>query len=447
VATVEKTKKNSHLWFSDITDPEQTVLPKLKELAAEQAVELCINGKHGIWTRFKGNTRRVPPALKRGNEDAELIWDALTDKSSIEILRILTVDESRQFSRERADRVELVPIKSENQSNVLCLGVDVAWWGGGGRPSDHSSRTETVAYATRMGGIWSELSLKRVDLNQSYDRHADDYTPNSDPDASLLFKSIESVIDLHANVDGVMLALDMPILAQDEGMNPPKKSYKVEEEGGEYRQCDRKWMDSKSQSPAGWRSVNIMTGAPIAPRIKALIEQLESNGFVVYGKRSEPGNPSQSNQKIVFECFPNEILWSTGVLGLAEGLTFETLQLYKSIGKKKAPLPKEVFHAIWNLPVKLALEAAGLPDETITSWQSCFQNWLIEDKTFDAEKGIGTTGKQFDDAIDSVLSLAAVVGFVQGKAHIHQGDDALDGHIIGPGLQPVEVENHVPSNI
>jgi hypothetical protein len=95
------------------------------------------------------------------------------------------------------------------------------------------------------------------------------------------------------------------------------------------------------------------------------------------------------------------------------------------------------------MDLKLALQAAGISQETIESWQSRFQNWLIEDKTFDSEKCIGTTGKQFDDAIDSVLSLATVVGFVEGNAHIHQGADRLDGHIIGPGQQPTGVNDYV----
>lgn len=437
MAGVKKSKKDGSIWFSDITDSAGAVRSDLMKLKSEQAVELRINGETGIWLRFKGKGVKVPPALKRGNADAKRIWDALTqgDSASLELVRFLSDDESRQYSSERAGHVNLIPIESKIEANVLCLGVDVAWWGGGGSPSDKGSRTETITYATRIEGNWSELSLKRVDLNPSYKQDPDPHKPNSDPNADLLVSSIMEVVESHEQFGNVVLALDMPILANDEGMKSPKKAYAQGEAGGAYRQCDRVWMDSKKLSPAGWRNVNIMTGAPIAPRIKALVSKLEANAFSVLGKTPDMG------ERVLFECFPNEILWSTGMLGLAEGLTFDTLQLYKSIGRNNLPLPQQFFHALWKLPVELALSAAGLSDETITRWHSQFLSWLVSDQTFNASTKIGRTGKKFDDAIDSVLSLSAVVGFVEGHAHIHQGLDPKDGHIVGPGLLSIGTES------
>ena len=437
MVSVKKSKKDGHLWFSDIKDPEKTVLPHLLDLESEQAVELRVDGAVGIWLRFSGVEGKIPPALKRGNADAKRIWKKLNGVQSVslDLVRVLSIDESRKYSKRRGGHVEFTPLKSKYESNVLCLGVDVAWWGGGGGFSDYSSRTETIAYAKRTDGNWSELSIKRVDLNQSYDRKADEFTPNSDPDAKLLVENILAIVDSQRQVDQVVLALDMPILAKDDGMDKPKKAYAEGEKGGAYRQCDLAWLENKKPSPAGWRNVNIMTGAPIAPRIKALLSQLEAKGFSIFGKTSKIGN------KAVFECFPNEILWSVGVLGLAEGLNFNSLRLYKSIGKNKVPLPEQVFHALWKLPIELALTSAGLSKETISCWQIGFTEWLINDQTFDPCRKIGSTGKQFDDAIDSVLSLSAVVSFVNGRAHIHQGADPEDGHIIGCGLRGAGNEN------
>lgn len=430
MASIKKSNKTGCLWFRDITDSEGTVLRKLLELKSEQAVELRIGKDTGIWTRFKGKAGKIQPALKYGNDVANRLWNQLGEGISapLELKRVLSIDESRRYSTRRAEGVKWNLVKSKINSNALCLGVDVAWWGGGGAPSDSMSRTETIAYAMRVDGKWSELHLKRVDLNSSYNKDADNYTPNSDPKAELLVKEINGIVQSKNRLnDVVVLALDMPILAIDGKMGRPKKSYAKAEKGGKHRQCDQKWMETKAQSPARWRNVNILPGAPIAPRIKALISQLEKNGFCVFGKSSKLGN------RIVFECFPNEILWSSGVLDLAEGLTFKTLQLYKSIGKNKVPLPEQIFHALWKLPVKRALRIAGLPEDKITCWQNQFAKWLISDQTLDAATKIGLTGKKFDDAIDSVLSLSAVVGFVEGHAHIHLGDDSKDGHIIGPG--------------
>lgn len=429
MAYVKKSKKDGILWFSDIVDLEGAVISELKKLRSEQAVELRVNGKTAIWLRFKGQGVKIPPALKRGNAEAKRVWDAIAQGSSacLDFVRVLSDSESRQYSSERAGPISLIPIASKIEANVLCLGVDVAWWGGGGSPRDKGSRTETIAYATRIDARWSDLSLKRVDLNPTYKQDPDPHKPNSDPNADLLFSSIMEVVQSHGHFANVVLALDMPVLATDTGMKSPKKTYAEGEEGGAYRQCDRVWMDSRTHSPAGWRNVKIMTGAPIAPRIKALVSKLEANAFSVLGKTPNMG------ERVVFECFPNEILWSTGVLGLAEGLTFNSLHLYKRIGRNRIRLPEQLFHGLWKLPFELALSAAGLSNETITCWHNQFLSWLVSDQTFNASMKIGKTGKKFDDAIDSVLSLSAVVGFVEGHAHIHQGVDPKDGHIIGPG--------------
>ena len=430
MAEITRSKRDDHLWFSDVSDSEDSVLSKLLSLDSEQAIELKIGTNSGIWIRFKGEPSKIPPALKRGNNDAKEIWKevAIGSSTPLEVVRVLSIDESAGFATGRRKKVELAPVDSKIESDVLCIGVDVAWWGGGGSKSDRNSRMETIAFASRIAGEWGNLSLRRIDLNKTYNQDANEFTCNADPNADLLMEGILSVIGQNDKVDQVVIALDMPVSANDDGMKPPKKAYKEGEKGGEYRQCDIAWLRCKKSSQTGWRSVNIMTGAPIAPRIKALLSHLENANFDVFDTTSDVGN------RIVFECFPNEILWSVGVLGLADGFTFKTLQLYKSIGKYKTPLPEEVFHNVWQLPITLALKLAGLPASAIDTWQEAFAEWLTRDGVFDASTKVGQTGKQFDDAIDSVLSLAAVVAFTEGRAHIHQGPDPKDGHIIGPGI-------------
>jgi len=109
---------------------------------------------------------------------------------------------------------------------------------------------------------------------------------------------------LSSRIPRVVLALDMPVLALDEGMTRPKKNYDEGEKGGEYRQCDKGWRESKKASPAGWRNVNIMTGAPIVPRVRCLITKLEEMEFEVFT------SDSRTPDKVLIECFPNETIWS-----------------------------------------------------------------------------------------------------------------------------------------
>jgi len=106
------------------------------------------------------------------------------------------------------------------------------------------------------------------------------------------------------------------------------------------------------------------------------------------------------------------------------------------------PLPRELFDAIWRIPIDAAFAAAGLPADVRARWLNSVSSWLVADGVLDEKTGIARTGKQFDDSIDSVLSLAAAVGIVLGQAHIHQGEDPADGYIIGPGIKHEEPGHH-----
>jgi hypothetical protein len=66
-------------------------------------------------------------------------------------------------------------------------------------------------------------------------------------------------------------------------------------------------------------------------------------------------------------------------------------------------------------------------------WFDAFWGWLREDAAF-ARGSEVITGKGFDDAIDSMLSLFAAAAFASGKAHVRQGNPD-EGHIIDPGVQ------------
>jgi hypothetical protein len=428
-----KRGQNSGIWFKHIDDPGDELIPHLRALTADQSVVLRLGQSTGVWVRFTtGSDGRLPEGLKCGDEKSKQIWNEIpTDGSSVEIalVQVLTQPKSPRTESTRGSptKVSLEPLSTKTEASVLCLGVDVAWWGGqkGEGSVKQSTRTETIAYLFREDGEWSHLSLKRVDLNDAYNPTADPKTPNADADASTLTAGIKEVLDAHSRIANVVLALDVPILAKDEGT--PNKTNERDGEGGLYRKCDEAWMKEREKSPKGWRTVNILPGAPIVPRVRALINNLRKLDFEVYGR------PPMDQQRIVFECFPNEVAWSAGILGFAEGLTIDTLQLYKRLGKKRTPLPEDLFCGVWKHSIDTALNTGGVDEDCRSRWLEDFRRWLIEDGVFNEVTRIGQTGKQFDDAVDSVLSLSAAVAYVMGNAHIHQGIDPDDGHIIGPG--------------
>jgi hypothetical protein len=182
-----------------------------------------------------------------------------------------------------------------------------------------------------------------------------------------------------------------------------------------------------SASPPGWRAINIQPGAPLPPRIAAVVEKLAAAGFGLYLRPEVP-----LSKRVLIECFPNEVIWSAGALGCFGKSTFNSMVAYKQMGKSRTVLPLDLLEGVCAHTLRPCLEVAGLNAE---AWFSSFWKWLSADQ-FVVSGGVGTTGKCFDDAIDSMLSLIAAASLVDGHAHVYQGDNPQDGHIVGPGLSP-----------
>ena len=324
----------------------------------------------------------------------------------------------------------LAPVITRITGSVLCMGIDVAWWGGQTGPRNADTRSECLAWATRTDGGWSDLSIKRVDLNESYNPEADPYTPNADPNAATLLAEIRKIVGDESRELKAVIALDAPLLARDRPDLPrPRKAHEEGTKGGVYRECEVVWQKRKRQSSSRWRQIKVLAGALQTPRLKHLVSGLEMLGLPVYR------HPCiREIRGVAVECFPNEVIWSAGVLGHAADLTWASLQAYKRLGDKPIRLPSPVFNALWPYTLRPALNAASLDDRTINRWLSSFGQWLHNDGVVTDDPAEGAAGKKFDDAMDSVLSLAAAVGFVEGAAHIHQGA-VEDGHIIGPGVR------------
>ncbi|MBN9519458.1 hypothetical protein J0H58_13200 [bacterium] len=305
---------------------------------------------------------------------------------------------------------------------ALAVGVDVTWWGGSGKASEAQSRKECIAFALRTEDGWTLPEFRRVDLT-GFNAAAGKSEPNADPDGEDLIVELKHLFEKHGAATKIVVALDAPLLAVERGLPRRKKSQKVGEV--ERRAADRAWATSVSLSPKGWRAINIQPGSPLPPRIASVVEKLVTAGFSLYLKPDSP-----LKDRLLIECFPNEVIWSGGVMGRCGSYTFASMTAYKQMGKCGTVLPLGLLEQVCTHTLRPCLELAGLNAD---GWLSRFWDWLSKDEV--VVTGVeGATGKCFDDAIDSVLSLIAAVSFIDGSAHVHQGDDPQDGHIIGPGL-------------
>lgn len=437
MAVLHRSKDHS-IWLSHIDDSSGDVLPVLDGLAPGQDVVLRIGEQEGTWTRF----RSLPNGSKSSgfkckDDNAKRIWNSISIGKLVPLQVVCVINANdASSSSPTTDSLAVVHtdanlspsieyLNARQEGTILCIGVDVAWWGGQKKSKD--SRCESLAYSLRNLDGWGDLGIETIDLNPAFNPNADPWTPNADEHGKLLSTSLLRLIDRFSHVDRVVIALDVPILAQDRELPPPRKANPKGESGGVYRQCDQAWMTARASSPNGWLSVNVLPGAPIVPRCKSLLQKLHESGFEVFGL-CEADHPRQ-----LIECFPNEIVWSIGALGLDKLLRPDSFQQYKRLGKKNLPLGRELFHASWRLTVERTMELAELDGTVIKRWLHQFENWLEDSCCFDREHRIGLTGKAFDDAVESVLSLIAAVAFVDGTSHVHRGNDPEDGHIIGPG--------------
>ncbi len=305
---------------------------------------------------------------------------------------------------------------------VLAVGVDVTWWGGSGKASEVQSRKECIASALKGEDGWGLPEFRRVELTR-FNAKAGEHEPNADPDGEDLVTELKRTFEAHSPTTKIIVALDAPLTAITRDLPRRTKSQKAGEV--ERRACDRAWGTGVSLSPKGWTAINIQPGAPLPPRIAVVVQKIAAAGFGLFSK---PGSPIHN--RLLIECFPNEVLWSAGVLGHCDAYTFASMTAYKQMGKSKAVLPLEIIEKVCRHTLRPCLDMAGLNAD---GWLSAFWGWLSKDKLF-VSGHEGKTGKGFDDAIDSMLSLIAAASFADGHAHVHQGDDPLDGHIIGPGL-------------
>ena len=454
--------RDHSIWLNHIIHPQGELLGTLRGVKPRELVVLSLDGERGTWRRYKQPTEGpCPEGFIPHDENAKTIWKRLQERGTqVEITFVSSLgppaDPAPSVKKPRGRRkpkpaVRVPPWVSAGgpiQGNVLCLGIDVAWWGGQAGKSNKATRSECLAIAKRLDGCWQPLAIRRIDLTpkNNDDAKNDDKVANADAKAELLAEAIRQIVN-EARGDwgdefSVVVAADVPLRATERKHLPEpsrsrdprdkkakKKDDKKHPPVAAKRQCDIAWSEAKKAHDDQWRDFQILPGAPLYPRVRCLIKQLEGMGFTLLKQPNDA-----PNKRVAIEVFPNEVLWSAGVLGHTDSLNASAIRAYKKIGKAKATLPSAAFLAICETTLYPAMRVAGLPNDVQDDWHQTVVNHLRAEGILTDAPSVGRTGKKFDDCIDSFLSLMAGVAFADGRAHVHLGEDHEDGHIVGPGF-------------
>jgi hypothetical protein len=339
---------------------------------------------------------------------------------------------------------------------AVCIGLDFAWWGGGSRPA---SQADTLFFASVQDDQPGPLKMRRVDLRKTFNPAAAATEPNCDADAGLVIAAVEEIVKGQQVAGCVVLAVDAPLRALDRPNLPPRsRKLGSKAAGGEkvakglaYRLCDEAAREGLRQDlgEGGWKHVwNIQPGAPLPPRVVALVAGLERLGFQLYTTPAHaPG------RRVLIECFPGEALWALGVLGHFGKYRPGEAKEYKverwadprlwgeptAMGKRPWPdVMGWVYRGLYGFGSR---EVLGVAPEVFSGWMADLTGHVLADPMVTGKPGAprralrARRGKPLDDLVDSMNCFLTAVSFARGRAHVWLGNDPQDGHIIGPGLQ------------
>ena len=295
--------------------------------------------------------------------------------------------------------------------STLCIGLDIAWFGGSkGNPD--SQFDCVVAAVVGPDPKTTRIDIQRVPLI------------GRDLDATLTANAIGEVIDRFAQeVESVILAVDAPLLSTQ--VIPPGRQRA-------WRTSDRALSDARQAvdqfvgGSNGWHPT-LQPGAPLAPRVIQLIKTLESqHGFTLWRGESE------RHERLAIEVFPSEAIWALKRLGgYANHQSADAIRSYKKL--KGMRLNESQVRDL----VRSVLAPVGPIIDYDEGWQLLLESalsWMMADPSW-GQAGIFRGGKLLDDVIDSLLCLAAAVGYAKGESHVYMNPlNPDDGHIIGPGV-------------
>ncbi len=429
------------IWFSHIEEGE-ALIQRLDNLVPEEDVWLSVNGVIGLWARMR-DQKDDPGRPTRGIKpvgDARVAWRSIPKGEFVDIIEVPDALEPARPGPQTAGtelvfevaapRVQMIPVLANQarDGDSLCMGIDFAWWGGSRR--DPSSRTDTIAYAVIHHDGTGPMTARRVNLGEAFNRNAGLTEANCDGDAGVLITEISTILDAHPNVSQVVLAVDAPLLAMPRA-NLPERSRVSIAGTMERRQAEIALSAGLAQDHTQWKRLcAIQPGAPLCSRVECLVRGLgERLEFGVYG------DDANERPRKLIECFPGEALWSLGAQGHFGTMSVDDAAAYK----KQLP---DLDWQPWPEVIRAVHNAFFGFRQVLTHDRAAFDRWvgdlapqLLGDPMIMHPDGhLARGGKPLDDMVESVMSFFVAVCFARGSAHIWTGNNAGDGHIIGPGI-------------
>lgn len=314
---------------------------------------------------------------------------------------------------------------------VLCIGLDIAWFGGSAGNPQSQYDCLAVVYLDPGTGSTSPArsAFRRIPL------------VGRDPDARLLLAAITALLQEYAPTTRILLAGDAPLQALPRPHLEPRcaktvKGKVVRRACEDYLSAHRQRLDRDAGGCQGWQP-NIQPGAPLAPRIIHLLAGLAQQGFTVW----TPAD--QCHDRLMLESFPAEAIWAMRRQGQYPApLTVQDVKAYKR--QQRNLLTAAQVQALVHVTLDSFADATG----NAPRWRALVDAalaWMLADDTWKTPDGYYRGGKLLDDVVDSLICLATALSYHAGLVHVWQ-DPAQpeDGHIIGPGR--MEDMQAVPAN-
>lgn len=317
---------------------------------------------------------------------------------------------------------------------ILCVGVDITWWGGSRRQP--SSRFETIVSATIDEP--AECTIRRVPLSGALNPRWHLRTePNYDADGTVLCSAIIDVLEQHGEVDHVVLSLDAPLECRHQDGQPARRKAvgKGEQMGSLARNAElelRRYVQSLDTEGNGWwrRDLRIQAGSPIPPRIDRVVELLRRSSSADLRPYRAGSAPTPRG---VVEVFPSEAIWALGLLGCYGDQSSSTVRSYKRRLPRRIGV--EAARSIARRPLEgflPLLAEGGIDHEIVSRWiDQIVAESLERSRTGDGDV---RQSKAFDDPIDSGIAFLTSVACAVGL--FHEWGDGRDGTIVGPGKLP-----------
>jgi hypothetical protein len=310
------------------------------------------------------------------------------------------------------------------QSKTVCIGLNVAWWGGQGRGNPASSADLLLGHQVGSLRPWRQV----VDLRAAPNALAADHCqPNFDAEALLITAAIRKELArlTEAGAERFILAIDAPLVTTQAGLTARRRVAKKGEKGAvTYRTCETRLVE-KVRSVAGvWRrTVNVQPGAPLPPRIAQLVTRLTTDlGFTYWNSASEP---AEQPERLLIEVYPFEAIWALGSAGFYGGNDLDWVNTYKKL--ERCVITRQDGLEFARRPLgayaSLLSSLAGLSSSIDT-----LAAWACDGKSGDDSFKVT---RRYEAVVDAAMIWLTALAFTQGSYHVFSGTDG-DGTLVGP---------------